>query len=81
MLLRVDGSCTVAVSSLVDDECQKRNVRSDLESASNNVLIISGAALATVITVVIVVIIISTVAICIRKSKRKEIQERYFISY
>lgn len=81
VLLRVDGSCTVAVSSLVDDECQKRNTRSDSEPASSNVIIISGVALATVIIVVIVVIIVSTVAICIKKSKQKENQERYFIPY
>lgn len=76
VLLRVDGSCRVAVSALVDDECQKRSVRSDSTNGNDNnnniIFIISGGVLATVITVVIIVIVIATVVVCLRRNKHKK---------
>ena len=76
VLLRVDGSCTVAVSALVDEECQKRNIRSTDSTTrnSNNTIIaaISGGVLTTVIIVVVLVTIITTLAICARKKKHQE---------
>ena len=76
VLLRVDGSCRVAVSALVDDECQKRSVRSDSTNGNDNnniiIFIISGGVLATVITVVVIVIVIATVVVCLRRNKHKK---------
>lgn len=73
VLLRVDGSCRVAVSALVDDECLKRSVRSDSTNGNdNNIFIISGGVLAAVIVVVVIVIVIATAAVCLRRNKHKE---------
>lgn len=80
VLLRVDGSCAVAVSSLLNDECQKRNVRSN-SFGNNNIVIIgstSGGVLATVTLVVVIVTVIIIAAICLRKKKHRKSQERYF---
>ena len=74
VLLRVDRSCTVAVSTLVDDECQKRNVIStDSISGNNNnniIIFVSGGVIATVTAVVVILIVVITVTICVRKNKR-----------
>ena len=80
VLLRVDGSCAVAVSSLVDDECQKRKVRSDSFGSNDMIIIgsISGGVLATVILVVVIVTAVITAAIYVRKNKQRKSQERYF---
>ena len=76
VLLRVDGSCRVSVSTLVDDECQKRSVRSDSTNGNDNnniiIFIISGGVLAAVITVVVIVIVIATVVVCLRRNKHKK---------
>jgi hypothetical protein len=74
VLLRVDGSCRVAVSALVDDECLKRNVRSDSSSGNTNIISISvgGVLAAVIIVVVIIVIVIVTVTVCVRRNKHQE---------
>ena len=78
VLLRVDGSCAVAVSSLVEEECQLRNTRSDL--SSSNTIIVTGSITggAALVTVIITVMIVATITIVrIRKNRLKVNGERY----
>ena len=77
VLLRVDGSCTVAVSSLVDEECQERNAESVSDSFGRIVVIgsLSGGIVGAIIVTAIFVTLIVT--ICVRKNRLKHNGERY----
>ena len=67
ILLEVDGSCTVAVSSLTDGECQLRNA--DLTTSSSNIgAIIGGVVVAVVI--LLLIFAISVVTVCLVKKRQ-----------
>ena len=64
ILLEVDGSCTVALSSIVEEECRKRPQNADsFKSSSNTAGIIGGTVTTAVIlisfAIVVVIIILS----------------------
>ena len=76
ILLEVDGSCVVAVSSLTDEECQLRNA--DLAKSSSNInigAIIGGVAAALVILLLVFVLtVISVFLVRNHRTKRKPSQ-------
>lgn len=69
ILLEVDGSCTVAVVSLTDEECQPRNT--NLAKLSNNRGSSIGSIIGGVIVVMIVLIILTVVIILAISYARK----------
>ena len=62
ILLEVDGSCTVAVSSLTDEECQPRNTDS-VKSSSNTGGIIGGVLTVLILLVIVVITVVMVVSI------------------
>ena len=81
VLLRVDGSCAVAIFSRMDEECQPRNT--NLAKSSNNTA--STSIIGGVIVVVIVLVFLTVVMIlaisyarkCQTKTKSPRTNKRY----
>lgn len=69
VVLTVDGSCTVALSSFADDECQARNV--DLAGLSSTATGVIGGVVAMVILSIALVFVIIVVTVLIKRQINK----------
>ena len=71
VVLTIDGSCTVALSSFADDECQARNIDSSgLSSTATGV--IGGVVAMVILSLVLVFVIIVVVVLIKRQSNKPE---------
>ena len=86
MLLRVDGSCTVAVGSLEDEECPLNNPNSPIASKNNDnsFAFIGGALAIGIIAGISITSFISIITLCLlrHRAHKKGVQsspgKRYF---
>ena len=68
VLMRVDGSCRVSLSTLIDDECQPKN-KPDTTTVSINSGGIIGGAVAMVMILVVTVVLMVVAALCVKKHR------------